>query len=171
MVYAIVIYPDLNDDFKIQSLRKKYDSQFNLIKPHITLVFPFPDVDRNKLKKHAIGVIEKLKTFEISLDGIEKSKDNYSFLLVKDGKDKIKEMHDALYSGIIKKYYKKRLKYVPHITLGIFTKENSYQFESGIKKLNLNHKCKINRINIIHIRKALPKIDWSYEIRLKDGKK
>jgi len=79
----------------------------------------------------------------------------------------IKNIHDALYSGIIKKYYKKRLKYVPHITLGIFTKENSYQFESEIKKLNLNQKCKIDRVSIIHIKKSSSKIDWSSEICLK----
>jgi hypothetical protein len=46
MAYAVVAYPDLEDESKIQEFRKKHDPYFQLIKPHITLVFPFPDMDR-----------------------------------------------------------------------------------------------------------------------------
>lgn len=71
MVYCIVIYPTLKDNSKIQLLRKKYDPTFQLIQPHITLVFPFPETELEKIKKHINKILKNFKPFKVRLTGLE----------------------------------------------------------------------------------------------------
>ena len=38
---TIMIFPKFSNQEIIDEIRKKYDPLYNLVKPHITLVFPF----------------------------------------------------------------------------------------------------------------------------------
>jgi 2'-5' RNA ligase superfamily len=85
MLYAVVHYPNA-DTREIHQLREKYDPQFHLIGPHLTLVFPFPDfLSDITLIDHVESVIKDWPPFTIYLRGLRRSLDDYLFLLVKEG--------------------------------------------------------------------------------------
>jgi len=123
MFYALAYYPELNDEV-VNKLRKKYDPYSDLIKEHITLIFPVPEtIGVDKLLSHISAILEKREPFRIHIRGFEKTWDNWLFLKVKEGKEKLIELHDALYTGILQLYLRKDLPYTPHIGIGLFTKE------------------------------------------------
>jgi 2'-5' RNA ligase len=167
MVYAVVIYPELKDDSKIQEFRKKYDPQFKLIKPHITIVFPFSDLEKEKIKIHLSKTIKNFKPFKLRLSGLVKSFDNWLFLIGKDGNNELIELHDQFYTGILKKYLRKDVEYIPHIGLGLFkTGEEYSKAETEAKKLNLDYECYVKSVYLIHLKDDLSKIDWFEEFSL-----
>jgi len=56
MALAVVVYPTLSSDDLawIQSVRRRHDRlYFDLIRPHITLVFPTEEVGESTLRDHA----------------------------------------------------------------------------------------------------------------------
>ena len=49
---TIMIFPDFEQMEIIESIREKYDLLYQLVKPHITVVFPFDmDVSNEELSK------------------------------------------------------------------------------------------------------------------------
>lgn len=62
MIYALVHYPNI-DAQRVNQLRMKYDPQFELIGPHITLMFPVPDsIDEDGLVSHLESILSGRKT-------------------------------------------------------------------------------------------------------------
>lgn len=116
---SIIIFPEFSNINKVDELRRKFDPLYRLIKPHITVVFPFEsDIKRNDLKNHIIEALIGIKSFKILLKGITGTPDGYLFLNVKKGNDEIIEIHDRLYSGILKKFLQREFTYFPHMTIG-----------------------------------------------------
>ena len=71
MIYALVHYPSV-DARRIQLLRRKYDPQFDLIGPHLTLMFPVPEsVGEGNLVRHLRRTrIVWSKEFSLSSRGV-----------------------------------------------------------------------------------------------------
>jgi len=75
MPYALVHYPAV-DLRLIDGLRSKYDPQFRLIAPHITIMFPAPDsIGERGLVAHIESVSRRWESFPIRLKGLQKSWD------------------------------------------------------------------------------------------------
>src|SRR5438094_594898 len=73
MIYALVHYPKL-DTRLIDQLRQKYDPQFGLIDPHITVMFPVRDsIDGNNLVSHLENVLTDCSPFPIRIQGLQRS--------------------------------------------------------------------------------------------------
>ena len=167
MTYAIVIYPKIEDDSKIQNFRKKYDPYFRLIKPHITLVFPFEDMGKEKINGHLLRTINQFEKFDLRLRGLTKSFDNWIFLTAEDGNDNIIEFHDKLYTGILKSELREDIKFIPHIGLGLFENDKKYKMANNeAKNLKLDYKCRVNSVHLIHLKEDMSRIDWSKEYLL-----
>jgi len=62
MYYILVHYPKI-DATKIENFRRKYDLTFEVIRAHITIVFPYQDVETEEKIKHI-----KKKNFGTSID-------------------------------------------------------------------------------------------------------
>ncbi len=110
MLRAIHIFPEFLNARSIDTLRAKYDPLFSLIQPHVTLVFPFEstvtiEALTQPLQESVIG----LKSFHIILEGVTGAAEEYLFLNVKVGNDQIIELHDRLYSGLLKPYLNRTL--------------------------------------------------------------
>ncbi|WP_242863234.1 2'-5' RNA ligase family protein [Caloranaerobacter ferrireducens] len=119
MKRSIIIFPKFRNLEKIEEIRKKYDPLYNCIKPHITVVFPFEsNIKTEELEKHVKQALKGIKPFKIRLKGITGTTDNYLFLNIKEGNDKIIEIHDKLYTGILEKFLYRKITYIPHITVG-----------------------------------------------------
>ena len=124
MYYSLIHIPKI-DRTAINEFRKKYDPYESLVDSHITLVFPVKDssVPLDKLTKHFEDVLSGWQPFEVKIKGIEKSWDNWMFLLLQQGNEQVIKLHDDLYGGILAKELRKDIEFVPHIAVGLFVEE------------------------------------------------
>lgn len=115
----ILIFPKLKNIEIIQNTRLKYDRLAQKINPHITIVFPFEDdISNEELYSQLLLMFNDIQCFEISLKGICLTSDNYVILKVVTGSDKIKKLHDGIYSSLFPQYLRSDIEYIPHVTLG-----------------------------------------------------
>ncbi len=153
--YAVVFFPQI-DTITINNFRQKYDPKYAVLNPHITLIFPFSGIPEEKIIEHLQLVTDDRKSFEIALNGLMKSFDDYLFLLVNKGKEEIYNLHDQLYSGIFENELRSDIPFIPHITLGYFRSKNnefnSRLYETAYKEaeeINSNFKTVFNSIALI----------------------
>lgn len=119
MLRAIHLFPEFSNSHLINALRSKYDPLVNLIPPHVTLVFPFESaITTDTLTDHLKASISGLKPFTIAMAGVTGAEEGYLFLNVKVGNDEIIQLHDELYTGILRQYLNRSLTYTPHLTVG-----------------------------------------------------
>lgn len=137
MLYSLLHRPNI-DTSLIDSFQKRYDPYHKLAGAHFALIFPTPDkLAKESLIEHVKNVLKNWKSFEVHIKGLEKSWDNWLFLTVQQGNDKLIKLHDELYSGIMTPFLRKDLKYSPHISLGLFTKNKNYNVANP-KKFELD---------------------------------
>lgn len=148
---AVVYFPKTNLD-KINSFRKKYDLNWQIIPPHITIVSPVPNIPEKQLIEHVESAMKNINTFSIQLTGLTKTSDGCLFLIVKEGSEKIVTLHDELYSEILNPYLPTDYPFVPHITLADFTQTDDKLFTqaySEAQNLNFNFTCEFDALSII----------------------
>ncbi len=118
---TIMIFPNFSNMEAIDLIRKKYDPLANLVRPHITIVFPFDLEVSNDDLSHILDTrLDGIAPFEIELQGFHKCEDrfgNYLFLDMVKGSDMVTSIHDALYNNEFRNC-NFALPYVPHITVG-----------------------------------------------------
>ncbi|PGZ97347.1 2'-5' RNA ligase [Bacillus pseudomycoides] len=119
MQRTILLFLDSDNLYEIEEIRRKHDPLYDRIPPHITLVFPFMnEVSNENLKKHIETNISKMNPFHITLSPVVTNADEYLFLLIKDEKENIIELHNKLYTDFLQPFYRKEIPYVPHVTVG-----------------------------------------------------
>jgi 2'-5' RNA ligase len=116
---AVVHVPNF-DTKDIDAFRKKYDSGWKIIPPHITIVSPLSEISEEQLVKHIASQVKGIKAFPIRLHGLIRTFDDCLFLHVQEGTEQIIELHNKLYSGILAPYVPTEYPFEPHITLGSF---------------------------------------------------
>jgi 2'-5' RNA ligase len=162
MYYALVYYPS-NYPTAIDAFRKKYDSRHGLAKPHITLVFPVnANIGEDAIVHHLESILKTQTTITVSMEGIVRSWDDLVFLIVKNGKTKINELHEKLYAGILKPFLRSDIEYIPHITLGNVTNLNMEE----AKNLNIRFEAKLNELTLIKRENEMSPIIWSKVFKL-----
>lgn len=118
---TIMIFPEFENMEIIDRIRKMYDPLAELVRPHITLVFPFESRMSNEelaliLEKRLHGV----PPFALKLSGIQRQEDsfgNYLFLCVMQGTGELHHIHQLLYTNEFREF-DKGLPYIPHMTIG-----------------------------------------------------
>ena len=118
---TIMIFPEFENMDIIDCIRARFDPLANLVRPHITLVFPFEsEMSNEMLSKVLTERLCDIAPFEIKLGGISKHIDsfgNYLFLNILQGFEKIVSIHHLLYENEFKEF-DIGLPYVPHMTVG-----------------------------------------------------
>ncbi len=165
MAYALVHYLNINRE-GINKFRQKYDPQVDLIEPHITLVFPILEfIDQDSLTLHIKNILSAWKPFPIHLKGLQKSWDEYLFLMVQEGKEDVIKLHDELYTGVLAEYCREYTPFIPHLTLGVFSK-NKVQYSQALEEaqqLDLDYRCMVDKLNLLKINDVNRQIVWSQE--------
>lgn len=150
--YAVVFFPNeiLSE---LDEFIKKYNIDWYLIPPHITIVSPIADITETQLVDHLDNITKNIISFPITLSGLCKSPTgNHLFLQVGEGNEKILQLHEKLYSGILSPYIQTDILFIPHITLGSFQKNDDEQFvqaRSEAHKLDLRLDCEFDSITVI----------------------
>jgi len=132
--FLIVAYPQLAEkDFdKIENFRRQHDSQYNLIRPHFTLVFPVAGVDVKELIAGTRRQVNGTDRISFSIHEAVIHEDSFDdqhrlFLVPTEGYDQLVHLHDKLYSSHLREHLKSDLAYIPHITIGISQDKNRIQ--------------------------------------------
>lgn len=74
---------------EIESMREKHDPLFELISPHITIVFPFESsISNDELELHILKVAKGVHPIEIEFANRISSKESIYFWKLKEGKKK-----------------------------------------------------------------------------------
>jgi 2'-5' RNA ligase len=106
---------------EIQEIRKLYDPVFSKVKPHISLVFPFPsEFSKQEIYDFVKETCISFTPFRICLSEII-NKGDFIFLVPSEGREKIIELHKAMYSGPFSNFLPHILRkeeFIPHITIG-----------------------------------------------------
>lgn len=150
MNQSIVIL--LEKDQKLEKIRAKYLPKEHRFEPHITLVYPFKDVEQEKLHKHITGAVNQIGPFELSLHGLKKSTyDYYVYLLVDKGKDELEKLYNLLNKGILSGFKNKYMPhFIPHVTVGILENEQERgEVMEEIEEQKINLKIKAESIQLI----------------------
>ena len=168
MIYALVHYPNV-DTQRINLFRKKYDPQVDLIQPHITLMFPVPEsIGEDNLVHHLQSVLSGWQPFPIHLQGLQKSWDDYLFLMVQEGNADIISLQSGIYTGVLADYRKEDIPYVPHLTLGVFAK-NANEYAEALeeaKRLDLDYRCVLDKVHLVKVNDDRTQIVWNGEFPL-----
>lgn len=153
--YALVFFLK-NDLEHVQEFRKKYDPQWEIIAPHITIVFPLADLSEESIVTHIEKVTKTIKPFEIRLRGFMKSFDHCLFLLIQEGKEEIIALHDQLYTDSFASYLRSDIHFIPHMTIGYFaTKDDQLKrelYEEALAEatsIDFDIVCQFNSISLI----------------------
>jgi 2'-5' RNA ligase len=124
MAYFVISYPELQtDDLEfIQSIRREHDPQYPLVKPHFTLVFAFTAPELADVIDHIAEIARAHPPFGFHLRRAATVLDSVSdathvFLIPEKGNAELVELHDALYTGMLARFLRSDLPYIPHITV------------------------------------------------------
>ncbi|WP_258111578.1 2'-5' RNA ligase family protein [Alicyclobacillus sp. SP_1] len=129
MLRAIHLFPEFSNEHSIKRIRAKYDPLADLIPPHVTLVFPFEsDVSTEALTVHLQKSVVGLKPFPIVMIGLTGAEGEYLFLNLKGGNDQIIQLHDKLYTGLLKQHLCRSQTYTPHLTVGRVNDKQLFEF-------------------------------------------
>jgi 2'-5' RNA ligase len=149
-----MIFPGFENIEIINKIRDRYDPLSKLIRPHITLVFPFEsDISNSELNAHMRTALSGCKPFDLEMRGFSASVEpwsNYIFLNVTAGLQNLFELSKNLYTGILDKfkpdYYKDR--YCPHLTVGNLDKMADYKaILKNLENENAQFITRVDRVN------------------------
>ncbi len=151
-IRTIMIFPKFENMEVIDNIRTQYDPLAQLVRPHITLVFPFEnDMSNEEIKSILNGRLQNVKPFEIVLNGISKQEDkfgNYLFLDVKKGVDDICAIHEILYKNEFKQF-DSGLGYKPHITIGKLQTVDALNIAyNKLKNMDETFTTMVNKISV-----------------------
>lgn len=126
MALLAVTFPMLSprDLEWIQQLRAEYDRQkYDLIDPHLTLVFPADRIAEGEFVEHVNTVCGRFSEISFVLRGaltLNAAFDErrYLFLVPEEGYTDLVQIHDALYAGVLAEELRADIPYVPHLTIG-----------------------------------------------------
>lgn len=149
---TIMIFPEFENVDIIDGIRTKYDPLVDLVRPHITIVFPFElAVSNEELSVILENRLSRVKPFEIEMHGFSKCEDrfgNYLFLNMTKGAESIIRLHDLLYKNEFSQL-DMGIPYTPHITVGkLSTVEELNEAYNYVKGINAKFTCKVDKLSV-----------------------
>ncbi len=152
---AIACFPQIPNN-SLDRFREQYDPEYKRIAPHITLVYPISEISMKDVKTHLGAIASKTQSFSITIQGIKRTDDDFLFLLVKEGNEKIIALQESLCSGILASYVPEYLPYTPHITIGYFrSKDNLFntklfdQAYAEAKEMDKGITCSFDSLSLL----------------------
>lgn len=148
---TIMIFPQFSNQRIIDEIREKYDPLYNLVKPHITLMFPFESDISNTLLSQKLDIsLNQTSPFKLILQGISRHKDmygNYLFLNVKSGQKELLDIHNQLYLSIFNKQYQQP--FIPHMTIGnLDSADKMEEAYNVIKSVDSCFETIVNKVSV-----------------------
>jgi hypothetical protein len=136
--HAIVLVPAFDAAAEIEALRRAYDPLASVLPAHVTVVFPFADARAaTLLRDHIAANLAGVPPFDIAVATPTPEDGGYLFLRVTEGRDRVVEVHDRLYSGPLLAHRSATRGYVPHVTIGRFDSPAALRTAASAARLRL----------------------------------
>ena len=150
---VVVIFPKFERLDLIEQIRSVFDPLAASVKAHITLMPPFEDdVSPEQLHSHIEQAIQNIQPFHINLQSITGHEGEYLFLNVKRGNDKLIELRDKLYSGILATHFLPQYTYVPHLTVGRLTNQKLFlEAVATAQEVTATFETQISKVSVYSI--------------------
>ncbi len=120
---TILIFPQIENAEIIDELRGRYDPLASLIRPHITLAFPFEtEWSADQVRRLLTDAARGVAPFELRLSGLSRQSDAFGhwlFLNLSDEIGALSLLHRRLYADGLRAF-RPTAAFVPHMTLGRF---------------------------------------------------
>lgn len=147
-----MIFPKLNDMDIIDGIRDRFDPLAKLVRPHITLVFPFEhDMSNEELEQILDYRLNGISPFDLEMQGFKKQAEefgNFLYLDVTRGKEVLTKIHDILYANELK-VCDRGYVYDPHMTVGkVETKLTLDKAYEEIKDIDNVFSCRVDTISV-----------------------
>lgn len=163
MAYLVIAYPELEkSDFGwIQEYRQKYDRQYALVKPHVTLVFPVHDIEQEAFINEIENRLKSFQSFDFIVRAATINKDDsgnyfHEFLVPDEGFSNVVKLHDRLYAGLLADHLRYDIDFIPHISIG--DSEDASDSKQRVDELNhqnLEIKARISTVDIIEFKESI----------------
>lgn len=149
MLRTIMIFPQLQNMEIIDEIRNRYDPLSKLVRPHITLVFPFEsEMTTEELEEKLTSSLKNVGPFELVLHGFSKSSGGYLFLDIEKGKHVIEAIHDDLYSNHFNEFYLD-IPYIPHMTVGKLDSQQELNAAyKSVKDIDVSFQAIVNKVSV-----------------------
>lgn len=152
---TILIFPQIENAEIIDELRDRYDPLAPLIRPHITLAFPFEtDWSADRVQGILTDVARDVAPFELRLSGLSRQSDAFGhwlFLNLSDETGALSLLHRRLYADGLRAF-RPAAAFVPHMTLGRFeTAEAMERAWAAERSRELNFETRIDSIAVERI--------------------
>lgn len=125
MKFLAVAYPKIidADQVWIQSIRRQYDPQFEIVEPHFTIIFPTITQKIAAFRKHIRDQVANFSSFPFVIRCALPVKDVLSpsthiFLVPDEGLSQFVRLHDTCYETLLASDLLLEVPYIPHITVG-----------------------------------------------------
>jgi len=117
MKYGIVIYPAKEVQDRVNALRKRYDSHYNLIPPHITIKEAFDlEAGIEEVVNHLTAVTQDFPPFNLRINRIKSFSPTSPVLYLGiEENPEINKLYEQVNSGALK--YQALYNFIPHITI------------------------------------------------------
>jgi 2'-5' RNA ligase len=119
---TIMIFPEFDNVSAIENIRRLIDPLAALVRPHITLVYPFScELNTDDIQSVLADALANEKPFQLRMQSFscrDGEYGNYLFLNIADGSDTLIRMHKSLYAGKLRAFRNLPRTYSPHMTVG-----------------------------------------------------
>ncbi|WP_216828197.1 YjcG family protein [Alkalihalobacterium elongatum] len=152
MKYGIAVFPSKALQDQANSYRKRYDSHYSLIPPHITLKNPFEIADDtfDTCISYIRGVTKEIPPFPIHFYKIDSFYPNTNKIFLKvRSNPSLEQLHRLLHEGIIKQEITQ--KFTPHVTIAQnLTNQEHFDVLGQLKMHSIDHEETVDRIQLLY---------------------
>jgi 2'-5' RNA ligase len=152
MKYGIALFPSKKLQDLVNSYRKRYDTHYALVPPHLTLksAFEATEDELNKITQELRKTAEDAKPLKISIKKVSSfSPVNNVIYLKVEPTEELQELHENLHTGSLNS--QPEYSFVPHITIGQNLSDDEHSDVLGsIKMLDIQHEEVIDRFHLLY---------------------
>ncbi|MFD1705663.1 YjcG family protein [Siminovitchia sediminis] len=151
MKYGIVIFPSKTLQDLANSYRKRYDPNYALIPPHVTLKAAFEtDMNVKEITKKIEDIAKKYEPFTLHIRKVSSFQPiNNTIHLKADKTPELEGIYDDLYESLPGE--KPDHPFVPHITIGQKLSNDEHSDVYGqLRMLGVEHEEMVDRIHLVY---------------------
>lgn len=160
MNYAVVIFPSKKIQDEANAYRKRYDSKYTLIPPHIKLKAPFPldEAKRGNLSKELSKIAKQVEPFPITISKVRSFVPvTYTIFFKVEPNESLTKLNDFMYSEPFPT--ERTHPFVPHITIGQDLMED--EFSDIYESLRMKDVYFEDTVDRFHLCYELENGSWS----------
>ncbi|WP_433087605.1 2'-5' RNA ligase family protein [Dactylosporangium sp. CA-052675] len=114
---VIAIFPEMNTA-AVERFRNRWDPLAGAVPAHITVAFPFEWTGPVSALADALRpVLTPCSPFALELSSPTVWEDEYLFLLVGEGRERVSQLHESIYRQMLRGAQRPS-RFVPHMTVG-----------------------------------------------------